>query len=399
MTVTLPRVFISSLMQGYGDIRNAAAAAAERAGYEPVRAENFPAATTSPRTACLDGVASSNAVVFLLGSRYIAPGGTLAPSGLSATHEEYNEAVRLKKQSFVFLDYRQDEPTDPQQQAFLTQVTGYVEGHWRKSFRSLDELGQLLETALWEAKPLIASSSAGGGAAMRLNTAFNAGPPHDDSIVWVQIAWTTLRDEEVIDPLLLMDKNYQRKIQTLAHCGDAPLLSFDLAKQTTAGASRLRISQGDVHKWREARDLVIIDLYENGTLAVAINVTGLEPDDARGNHLARMYHIDPEHVQRRLIQAWGFAARWWEETDPFLRHGLLEYNAGLRDIGRRKLEKPAPQYGGSYSVTVPSVQPHDPLWAYDRPRRIARRDLTSPASDLDRITRMLGQRFVEGRGW
>jgi hypothetical protein len=320
-------------------------------------------------------------------------------SGLSATHEEYQEAVRQRKQILVFLDYRDNAPTDPQQQAFINEVTGYVEGHWRKSFDSLDKLGPLIETALREAEPMIASSGAGGSAAARLNAAFDARPPHDDSIVWAQVAWTTLRDEEVVDPLHLTDRDYQRKVQTLAHAGEPPLLSFDQAKQTSANPSRLRISQGDVHEWREARDLVVIDLYENGTLAVAVNVTGMERDDDHGHHFVRMYYIDPDQLHLRLTQAWGFAARWWELADPYLRHGLLEYNVGLRDIGRRKLERLSPQRLTASSVTIPSEQPNDPLWAYDRPRRIARRDLTSPSAEMDRITRMFPQRFVEGSGW
>lgn len=58
-----PRIFISSLMAAYGDIRAAASRAIERAGCEPVRAEDFPAGTVSPRTACLDGVASCDGIV------------------------------------------------------------------------------------------------------------------------------------------------------------------------------------------------------------------------------------------------------------------------------------------------------------------------------------------------
>src|SRR3712207_7756598 len=88
MMDTNSRVFISSLTTGYGAVRDAASQAIERAGCEPVRAEDFPAGTVSPRTACLDGVASCDGLALILGACYGEP--TVA--GISATEEEYREA-------------------------------------------------------------------------------------------------------------------------------------------------------------------------------------------------------------------------------------------------------------------------------------------------------------------
>ena len=84
-----PRIFISSLMAGYSAVRDAASRAIGRSGCEPVRAEDVPAGTVSPRTACLNGVASSDGLVLILGARYGEP--TVA--GISATEEEDREAV------------------------------------------------------------------------------------------------------------------------------------------------------------------------------------------------------------------------------------------------------------------------------------------------------------------
>lgn len=54
-----------------------------------MRAEDFPAGTVSPRTACLDGVASCDGIVLILGARY----GELTAAGISATEEEYREPL------------------------------------------------------------------------------------------------------------------------------------------------------------------------------------------------------------------------------------------------------------------------------------------------------------------
>jgi hypothetical protein len=128
-------------MTGYGPVRDAATRAIECAGCEPVRAEDFPAGTVSPRTACLDGVASCDGLALILGTRYGEP----TVTGISATEEEYGEAVRLKKYIFVFLEGREREP---RQQEFVRSVEDYVDGHWRKSFRSTEQLEGLVEQAL-----------------------------------------------------------------------------------------------------------------------------------------------------------------------------------------------------------------------------------------------------------
>ena len=85
-----PRVFVSSIMNGYEEYREAAPAGIREAGCEAALAEDFAAQGTSSRNACLDGVQSADAMVLLLGPRY----GWVAPSGRSATEEEYREATK-----------------------------------------------------------------------------------------------------------------------------------------------------------------------------------------------------------------------------------------------------------------------------------------------------------------
>jgi hypothetical protein len=137
-------------MTGYGSIRDAVAHTIEEIGCEPVLAERFPAGTVSPRTACLDAVASCEGIVLILGARY----GEETAAGMSATEEEYREAVRLKKHIFVFLERVEREP---RQQEFIGEVEDYVDGHWRKSFGDSKGLAGLVGEALREAQPGIRS--------------------------------------------------------------------------------------------------------------------------------------------------------------------------------------------------------------------------------------------------
>ncbi len=375
-------------MTGYGAVRAAASRAIDRSGCEPVLAENFPAGTVSPRTACLDGVASCDGLVLILGARYGEP----TAAGISATEEEYREAVRLKKHIFVFLE---GEDREPRQQEFVRLVEDYVDGHWRKSFRSPEELEELVEQALREGRPVVVARNVEGGAHKRIGAAGGQRPDRVEGIVWAQVAWATPRDEEVVDPISFMDTGFQRDIQRLAHEGDTFLFDYGQAKDTRVEASRLRLTQGDPGDWRGGRDLVVLDLHENGTLSVSLNVTGLTGGDATRD-IGQMYRIDPNDVRRRLEQAWGFAARWWEHHDPYRRHEPLLYNTVLHDVGTRRLEV-APQHPTG-SVTIPGACPHDPLWIYDRPRKIVRQDLQSPAGEIKRTLDMMQLRFKEWEG-
>lgn len=159
-------------MSGYGAVRDAASRAIERADCEPVRAEDFPAGTVSPRTACLDGVASCDGLALILGARYGEP----TVVGISATEEEYREAVKLRKHVFVFLE---GEDREPRQQEFVRSVEDYVDGHWRKSFATPEQLEGLVEQALREdlarctaslgseARPTIDGGTRAGSPALR----------------------------------------------------------------------------------------------------------------------------------------------------------------------------------------------------------------------------------------
>ncbi|WP_425153832.1 DUF4062 domain-containing protein [Candidatus Palauibacter sp.] len=47
-TDSRPRVFVSSVMEGYGDYREAARLGIQQVGYDPVLAEDFAASTSHP---------------------------------------------------------------------------------------------------------------------------------------------------------------------------------------------------------------------------------------------------------------------------------------------------------------------------------------------------------------
>lgn len=134
------KIFISSLISGMEAERAAAKRAIELLRHQAVMAEDFGAKPSSPQVACLAGVRQADLVVLVLGERY----GARQASGLSATHEEYR-AAQGEKPILVFL---QGTDPEPDQAAFIAEVSGWEQGLFREPFASPAELGERLTRAL-----------------------------------------------------------------------------------------------------------------------------------------------------------------------------------------------------------------------------------------------------------
>lgn len=135
------KVFLSSLIGGFEELRDAAAAGIETLGHVVVRAEDFSASHDSPQSACLAGVRDSDLVVLVLGDRY----GYVQASGLSATHEEYLEA-RPNRPVLVFL--LGDRNPEARQIDFINDVQGWEQGHFTADFVDADDLKAKIILAL-----------------------------------------------------------------------------------------------------------------------------------------------------------------------------------------------------------------------------------------------------------
>jgi hypothetical protein len=136
------KVFISSVMHDFDDMRAAAVAAVNSLGYEPITAETFAAGVSSPRVACLQGVREADVVVLILGAEY---GAAQRVSGLSATHEEYREA---KDHRPVIAFVQEGVEREPAQQEFVREVQDWSGGLFRGGFRTADQLRDSITQAL-----------------------------------------------------------------------------------------------------------------------------------------------------------------------------------------------------------------------------------------------------------
>ncbi|CAD0353978.1 DUF4062 domain-containing protein [Xanthomonas hortorum pv. gardneri] len=128
------KIFISSLITGMEAERAAVKQAIELFGHQAIMAEDFGARASSPQVACLNGVREADLVMLILGPRY----GAKQAGGVSATHEEVNEA-RNRKPLLMFVQSGMEAELD---QAALIKEIGKWQGgqHW-DGFVSADDLG------------------------------------------------------------------------------------------------------------------------------------------------------------------------------------------------------------------------------------------------------------------
>jgi hypothetical protein len=137
------KVFISSVIGGYGHFRAAARSAAETLGHQVLMAEDFPALAGTPQEACLAGVRDADVIVLLIGESY----GGVQPSGLSASHEEYREG-RERKPILVFVEA--GVAPEANQAEFLQEVQAWATGHFGASYSDPAGLSMEVIRALHE---------------------------------------------------------------------------------------------------------------------------------------------------------------------------------------------------------------------------------------------------------
>jgi hypothetical protein len=140
---TRMKVFVSSLISGMEPLRAATRDAITTLRHEPVMAEDFGASPNSPQITCLSSLRDADVVVLILGQGY----GAVQASGLSATHEEYNEAKGRKS---VFAFVQEGVELEAKEADFVREVQGWESGLFRSSFRTAEDLRKAVTRALYD---------------------------------------------------------------------------------------------------------------------------------------------------------------------------------------------------------------------------------------------------------
>lgn len=129
------RIFVSSVRRGLEEERDALPGLITAIGHTPVRFEDFTAQPAPSREACLEGVASSDAYLLILGPNY---GHRFDDTGQSPTHDEWVAATTAGLPRVVYRKINVE--FEPDQDTFAQSIGNYTTGVFYDSFATTAEL-------------------------------------------------------------------------------------------------------------------------------------------------------------------------------------------------------------------------------------------------------------------
>jgi hypothetical protein len=362
-------------MEGFGDRRAAARAAIERIGGEPVMAEDFTANGNSPRNACLDGVASADVCVVIVGAR----GGWRAPSGKLVVEEEYDEAVR---RNMLISMYVEDVVRDAEAEALVVRLSDYVRGHFRTTYRTPEELTEVMARHLpGILKPLSLPMTAEKELIDRLSHPFEV-----QNQTTVRLVVAPERNEEVIDRVEIGRPEFLDNVLAIGHMAPGKVFDYRASKEDELVNDALVIIESIGSSRRRTEPSTRMEITPEGVVAIDKIVSPADRDD--GLDMGGTFYLVRGDVEGVLTTMFAFVARFFETVDRFQRHQRFIYGAAFTGIGFRTLVDRI-EKRSSYSMATEV----NGAVVLEKPRIIARNILSRSQEEVARILTLLERRM------
>lgn len=366
------RIFISSVIGGFERERAAAAAAVRTLGHEPILAETFGASPRSPQVTCLEGVRLADAVLLIMGARY----GAEQASGLSATHEEFNEA-RERRPLLAFV--QADHAREPRQDAFVAAVQDWQAGAYTAPFTSPEELQAAVISALhaWEIR-----EAKGGPDPEEMIARARALLPKDQRGMTTGAASFVLAvaggpRQPVLRPSELEDAGLLRDLHQMALFGPAPVFSGEAGVGHEVRGHTLTLAQD------RPRRLLSID--EEGSLVLQLPLDR----DRTG-----MPAILVEDLHELIGRSLRFSADVLDRVDRVQRLSQVAVAATLLEAGYRGWRTRAEHAASPNNMTMGRMSDEGApvsLSPPHRPRTALRQQADRLAEDLVVLLRRRAQ--------
>lgn len=302
MSAVRPRVFVSSVVECSREMREEARLGIEDAGAEPVLVEDLPSLDETPRNACLDGVASCDAVVSIVGAR----GGWVTPSGKLAVEEEAEHARRLGLPLLVFL---QDADRDEAAEGIGRRLEEWVDGRLRTVFATPQDLRKVVRQGVERVTSTVRFPVRD---AIQLNELGRETPDNTDDVILRVVAGPE-GDEELVDPARLQSDELRHELYKVGHRQSTGFWSYSEAKEHELTDDRLVIRQTSDRRGEGPVEYAALRLCEDGTLAVETNVTGRVHRDHDSYGLGLDSHVlAGEDVEAGFKRCFAFAGAVYE---------------------------------------------------------------------------------------
>lgn len=293
-------IFISSLISGFEDKRDAVKKAITVLGHKPVMAEDFGARSDSPQITCLKGVRESDAVILILGSRY----GAKQQQGLSATHEEILEA-RTTKPLIIFLETGCK--PEPEQEKLINEVSIWEKGLFREDFTSAEDLFEKSVKAISQlqlAHALLPVDPEG----LKYRAVQNLPKGNQStyqSSARLQLSFAVGPNSTIIRPAQIDSKELINSMSQQALFGSRPIFDKKIGINDTLDNDSLCISQ-DVNRDRHN----LIRLSPSGDILLVLSL----PSNSGGLPV-----LIEEHVSDALSKGFDYASWLLNEIDSTQR--------------------------------------------------------------------------------
>ncbi len=289
------KVFVSSLITDFEEFRGAAEHAARTLDHEVLMAERFGARSDSPQQACLGAVREADVVLFVLGERY----GEVQPSGLSATHEEYKEAV---KYSAVLVFVRQGVTPEPRQAEFIAETRPWQTGGLTGGFSDPESLRDEVTRAL--ARHQLATVIGAVDPDALVGRARSALPDRGttgEGLLVVSLAGGP--SQMVLRPGELEDNSLAQVIRAAALTGELAVLDPEDGTKTIVRQGRLSLSQPSR----------FVTLDGEGTITIGM------PAVRRHRHATALAGLIEEDILAKIERMLRFGASLLDRIDPVQR--------------------------------------------------------------------------------
>lgn len=367
--MTLTRVFVSSVIDGFGPERAAARKAIEALRQQPVMAEDFGAKPHSAQTACLEAVRSSHIFVGIIGERY----GFVTQSGVSVTEEEFIEARRRGLRILIFV---QKGPKQSMQQEFLERLKQYEDGYHLDFFSTTEELTQKVTRALFDevGQPNVRVLDVGSATDHFERHRWGDRSRPDPTMSRVTALFVPTRQgEEYLSVLDLSQSERHDNLLQMALFGRTAFFRKDLGGSVREAETSVTVEQGDEHH----RPVAFAEAWTDGTLICGAAL-GVRREHTFG--LGSMV-IDQDEVARFLAAFCSYADGFYKgvnraELISSLYVGVNIAGVQYKSFGRLPAVAPT-------QMTVPTSHFPDPVRIPLQPLKIARAQL-SAGEDLAR---------------
>lgn len=374
-----PRVFVSSVIDGFEEYRAAARLGITEAGGDPVLIEDYPGLPVSPRNACLDAVESCDIFTIVIGSK----GGWITPSGKLVVDEELEEAIRLK---LPVLGFIQTVAHDHDAENLVKKLSDYIDGVYRLTFATPQDLTVVVEKTL---SPIAKKYNIKPEVNKKLFQEMLKNPFEVYGQATLRFILSPERSGELIDPVSLDDQDFEDKLYEVSHAPTVRLFSYSIPKEKReVGTRNIVLLQTSTISSPGIFDEVRLDLATDGSIIIDLNVTGQRDADME-YYMTDSSTITEEDIAEGLKRCFAFANAFYAEKDPFKRYDRLLYNVSLNGISHRIL---IPKRVKMSSCQIPFNQ-DDGIIAFDKPRMISRTELESFLKPINDTTVMFKRCF------